>query len=137
MTPFDFTVEGVPISAQNKKPGAVEGWRADVRAAARAAQRTPAPISDDQIGVTIVYFHAGPAHIDIDNIIKPILDALKKGMVYWDDRQVSQVVARRTSLSPGLTIRNPSRTLAAAIDAGRDFVYVGIGPGPDHGMIPV
>ena len=92
-------------------------------------------IAKDDLSVTIVYFHREETDIDIDNIIKPILDALA-GLVYVDDKLVAQVLARRTRLSDGLIIRDMDESLALGIDEGSDFTYVIVDEEPDHTVIP-
>lgn len=83
----------------------------------------------------IIYCHVDEANIDVDNMIKPILDALN-GTVYMDDRLVSQVIARRTRLYGGLVIEGATEALAEGLEHGRDFVYVAVRDAPDHGRMP-
>ncbi len=89
---------------------------------------------DSAVSVTIVYFYKDGS-VDVDNMIKPILDALVQ-LVITDDSLVAQVIARKTELRPGLTVRNASAELAAVIDRGSDFVYVRVSEPPDHGVMP-
>lgn len=95
---------------------------------------TERPALDAQISAAIVYFHVDETEIDVDNVIKPILDALK-GHIYVDDRLLDQVLSRRTRLR-GLTVRNASPLLAASLAGRSDFVYVAIAAAPDHEMVP-
>jgi hypothetical protein len=90
-----------------------------------------------ELSATVIYFHAGPTDLDIDNIAKPILDALV-GTIYVDDRLVVQVLLRKTRLSAGLRIANPSSTLAVALTGLHrdDFVYVRLTDPPNHMEIP-
>jgi hypothetical protein len=85
----------------------------------------------------VIYFSVGPTTIDVDNIAKPIVDALK-GVVYPDDDKLTQITLRKTELTTSLRLSSPPRRLAEAIDnpSGRDFVYVRIGPGPNHSEVP-
>ena len=68
-------------------------------------------------------------------MIKPIIDAMI-GVIYVDDGVASQIVARKTELKSGLEIEAASKSLANALDAGRDFVLVRVNEPPDHGAIP-
>ena len=52
----------------------------------------PHPIASKRIDVEIFFQAKTPLRADVDNIIKPILDALK-GIVYLDDSQVRSVRA--------------------------------------------
>lgn len=88
----------------------------------------------EPVAITIVYFYRFGAG-DVDNIIKPILDAMS-GLVYDDDVRVMQVTARKTELISGLDIRDPDPDLAEAVDGGSDFVYIRIDPSPDETLLP-
>lgn len=70
----------------------------------------------------IVYFYEG-AGADVDNIIKPIQDALK-GLAYEDDEQVTDLVSRKRSLDADLRVSDPSEVLAEGFDQRREFLYV-------------
>ena len=132
---LDFTIAGVPISAQTKSPKARRNWRNRIRATARAESASESSIVADEVSIFIIYFYEGDTDIDVDNVPKLILDALS-GVVYLDDMQVSQVITRKTPLAGGLVIDGPSPSLAAALDVGGDFVYVIVNGPPDHGSIP-
>lgn len=51
--------------------------------------------SDNPLRVQIAVCFATNADADVDNRIKPLLDALKDAQVFKDDKQVDQVEARR------------------------------------------
>ena len=70
----------------------------------------------------LAYFHVDAAAGDLDNIIKPIQDALK-GIVYADDRQVIDLVAsmRRKGSS---NLRPLTPLLASGFSGGSDFIHV-------------
>ena len=75
-----------------------------------------------EVAVTITYV-SNRARLDIDNIPKPILDALT-GLVYADDRQVADLVCRRKSQGPNLRIRNASPLFYESFRAGEQFLHV-------------
>ncbi|HXZ02184.1 MAG TPA: RusA family crossover junction endodeoxyribonuclease [Stellaceae bacterium] len=133
---FEFAVSGVPRTAGALSVGK---WQSSIRAAADAVWPYLQPAIETDISITIVYFHFGDTSIDVDNMSKPILDALKPTYIR-DDRFVAQLVARRTRLAPGLILTSPGTVLLGAIDAakekGTDFVYIKISDPPDHGQIP-
>ena len=85
--------------------------------------------------MTIIFFYFQDTDLDVDNVAKPILDALV-GVVYDDDQSVVQLIARKTRLAPGLDIHDASAALAEGLDADMDFVYVRVGSPPDHRIIP-
>ena len=84
--------------------------------------------------VTITYFY-DRVSLDVDNIPKPILDALK-GLVYLDDEQVTDIICRKRNLNTELRIENPSSVLAQGLSRANQFLYVVIDDAPDQGVIP-
>jgi hypothetical protein len=96
------------------------------------------PTAQD-VAVLIIYFYQGETTLDVDNIAKSLLDGLK-GVLFRDDRQVSELMVRKTRLSAGLSLTGASPYLLDAIERmsqdASDFVYVRVDPAPDHGNIP-
>lgn len=84
MLPIEFIVSGIPASLQSrsKKKSA---WRHQVATAARTARSSSSPTADD-VFFSVETYYTGDLP-DVDNIIKPIQDALV-GIVYFDDDQV-------------------------------------------------
>lgn len=64
----------------------------------------------------ITYFYDS-VQIDIDNIVKPIQDAIK-GLAYVDDNQVSDLLVRKRNLSGNFRIENMTSTLAEGFASG-------------------
>jgi crossover junction endodeoxyribonuclease RusA len=85
------------------------------------------------IMVTITYFY-DDVLVDVDNIPKPILDALK-GLVYLDDHQVTDILCRKRNLNSNLRIENPTAVLAEGLSSGNQFLYIVIEGAPDQGVI--
>ena len=134
MLPIEFTVVGTPISAQAH--GSSRGkWKKRVEGAAKAAIAGGNPAFGVEISATIIYFYVGRTTLDLDNIAKPILDALT-GVVYQDDGLLAQITVRKTRLFEGLGVLNPSVALAARLAGNKDFVYVRVGVGPNHSEMP-
>jgi|SRR5215208_2466060 len=108
-------------------------WRAAVRAA--AAQYWPfqdAPLAQE-ISVSITYFFEG-APADVDNVIKPILDAIK-GLAYQDDIQITDLVSRRRPLEGPYRVESVSAVLAAGIALNREFLHVRVASPPEGGEL--
>ena len=80
--------------------------------------------------VTITYFFKG-ASLDVDNIPKPILDALK-GLVYSDDSQVSDLLCRKRNLSGDLRIQNPSSLLLETLLHSERFLHIAVVSAPSQ-----
>jgi Holliday junction resolvase RusA-like endonuclease len=77
MLPFEFVVDGPPMSYQTRNTARLRTWQQTVRAA--AAQRWPSEASPvmDQLRLMVTYYHDGvTVRIDNDNLLKPIQDLL-------------------------------------------------------------
>lgn len=94
-----------------------------------------AAITGSELSVMIVYYYDGATDLDLDNIAKPVLDAMV-GAVYVDDSQVSQLLLRKSPLLKLAVLNDAEPSLLDAIDQGENFVYVRIGDAPNHGVMP-
>ena len=83
--------------------------------------------------LTVTYFYDSVA-MDLDNLPKPILDALK-GLVYVDDDQVTDIVCRKRNRNSELRLENPSIFLGESFRRGNEFLYIVIGEAPDQEVI--
>jgi crossover junction endodeoxyribonuclease RusA len=117
MVLLEFTIEGpaVSIRAARKNARRYQKWLSAVRkngVQACVANHRP---TEGPVQVSIVsYFAASPP--DVDNIIKPILDALN-GVAYVDDEQVFRVMSEKIEVSETVRV-TASGTLAAAFEQG-------------------
>ena len=85
------------------------------------------PPATEQLQVNIIYFYEDTSpDIDVDNIIKPILDALK-GLAFEDDNQIVDVICRKRQINGSFRVRKMSSVLAEGFIGGTDFVYLRIG----------
>ena len=84
--------------------------------------------------LTIMYFYESAPSIDIDNIPKPISDALK-GLVFLDDEQLTDVLCRKRNLNSSLRIENPSSILAEGFSRGSQFLYILVEEAPNQEVI--
>jgi crossover junction endodeoxyribonuclease RusA len=84
---FRIWVEGYPQSFRKKRK---ERYTEKIREAARAV--VPFPTPSTRIDIEIYYHTKNGIRADVDNVIKPILDALI-GIAYMDDSQVRSVKA--------------------------------------------
>lgn len=124
--PLEFFVLGEPRTVQTKNPKSREGWKVAVEASARARAR-----ETDELGflfrrpvaVTIYYFPKAPMQGDIDNIVKPILDALIH-VAYQDDKDVERVTAQKFEPGVAWNFEKPSQRLETALAAAPPVVYV-------------
>ena len=123
--PLEFFIEGVPISL-GASSRSKDRWRQSVVETARWRQRETDElgfIDQRALAVTIYYFANGPMEGDIDNIQKPILDALI-GIAYPDDNVIERVVSQKFEPDIDWAFAAPSDQLAAALDRDAPVVYV-------------
>jgi len=122
--PFEFVVEGIPASV-NMPGKTYQTW---IQTVSRVAQQTwgnQAPLSDVAIRLEIIYFYFKYTQLDIDNIIKPIQDALNQ-LIYEDDWQVMDVLAQKRDIRGTYALRPTYLPLTAQIEKHQSFVYVKI-----------
>ena len=121
--PFEFVIGGPPVSQQTRRRERVREWTAEVEDAARKTWDTEPPIAG-AIMVTITYFFDGTP-FDVDNIPKPILDALK-GMVFSDDVQVFDLLCRKRDINENLQIQNPSPELIEYLRESKQVLHISV-----------
>lgn len=97
-------------------------WRGRIRAEAERAAVATQWFPADLVVLRIAYFYVDAPAADLDNIVKPIQDALK-GIAYDDDIQVIDLVA---SMRPKIAsdVIRMSAALAAGFAGNSDFIYV-------------
>lgn len=120
--PVEAVVQGVPVSLQANARSR-EHWKARIRTAVEPDLPDGHFAAEGPMKVTIYYFSDGPAGVDIDNIVKPIFDALNS-FIYVDDRQVERLVVQKFEPGRLFTFSSPSPRLADTIDANGPRVYL-------------
>ena len=125
MPRLEFIVRGTPISAGASGKSKAK-WRAKVSAAATAALGADHVVVADVVRATVVYFYVD-TDLDLDNILKPILDVMN-GLVYVDDFQVANIVAAKRDVAGSylLTDASPVVVEQLAVAEVGDFVFVAI-----------
>jgi crossover junction endodeoxyribonuclease RusA len=100
MLPFEFIVNGPPVSQQAQSRARLQDWKRRVYDEAVKRWPSGAPAVTAAVQVTVVYYHDGPSvTMDDDNMVKPIRDALN-GLVYRDDNLIVDTRIRRNVSSP-------------------------------------
>lgn len=121
--PIEFVVFGVPASSQTHNKARKQLWMNAVRTAATAAW--PLPLVDHKVKVTITHYHRGGNHPDVDNMTKPIFDAIT-GAIWIDDRLVDSSTPGRIHLDGKYRIAGLSMTLAEGFSKNQEFVHIRI-----------
>ena len=120
--PFEFVIDGPPVSQQTRRRKRVREWTQEVKNVAQSRWTTQSPFVGE-VKVVITYFYEDAA-LDVDNIPKPILDALK-GLVYSDDTEGSDLLCRKRNLNGDLQIQNPSLVLLDTLrDSEQQFLHI-------------
>lgn len=121
--PIEFIVHGTAVSLQAKRAESRNEWKARVKAASTAVIPQPHFASQEPIGITLYYLPDEPMSGDIDNIVKPILDALS-AHIYVDDQQVERLVVQKFEPGIPFEVENPTEMVAAAVSGPRPALYV-------------
>ncbi|TVQ53963.1 MAG: RusA family crossover junction endodeoxyribonuclease [Spirulina sp. DLM2.Bin59] len=133
MTRFEFIVDGPPVSQQTRRRERLRDWKITVRQEAEKYWSSEQTIATGLIMLQITYFYDAVA-IDVDNIIKPIQDAII-GLAYIDDDQVTDVLVRKRNLSGNFKIENMTSTLAEGFSRGNEFLYIVVTGAPEQEVL--
>ncbi|HMK88903.1 MAG TPA: RusA family crossover junction endodeoxyribonuclease [Methylocystis sp.] len=129
--PIEFIVQGVAISVQGSR-SSIETWKRAIREAVRQALPEGYWLLTAPVAVAIFLFPRAPLRGDIDNRVKPILDAMS-GHVFSDDALVERLVVQK--FEPGLAAGDdyPTTLLRSAFEAKHPLIYVRITGKLDEG----
>ena len=132
--PLEFVVAGTPVSLQAKRRESLVEWKGRVVEASRTALPDGHFATDDPLAITLYYFPASEMQGDVDNIVKPILDALERH-IYMDDRQVQRVLVQK--FEPGNVFRfsRPSPMLGNALERPKPVLYIRLSDDPFEDLV--
>ncbi len=118
---FDFLIPRRPVSLQTRNRKNLQAWKDYVRYEA-AKTWTEDVYGDIDLQLTLVYlFDKDP--VDIDNIVKPIQDALI-GLIYEDDLLITDLRSHRRPLVGTFDLSKCPLPLIQGIVSGAECVYV-------------
>ncbi len=123
-SPLHLLIPGKPVSFQSNRT-VVRAWKEKVASIARA--KVSSVNTDHEMAVSITHFYRRPPRFDADNMAKPICDALNT-IVYHDDSQIVERVARRIPISRAFDLWRMPPELALALCKGEDFVFIRVIP---------
>lgn len=81
----------------------------------------------------IIYFYDS-VDMDVDNIVKPIQDAIT-GLAYVDDDQVTDVLVRKRDLSGNFKVEDVTSILAEGFARGNEFLHIVVTDAPDQEVL--
>lgn len=127
--PLEFIVPGTPVSLQTKRLEAKIQWQQRIKDASFSVLPEGHWVTDRSISITLFYFPDAIMQGDIDNIVKPILDAFNKH-IYFDDSQVERVVVQKFDPGKIFKFTNPSDTLESALLGNKPLLYIRMSTDP-------
>jgi crossover junction endodeoxyribonuclease RusA len=133
MLPFEFVIEGPPVSQQTRRRVRRRVWIEEIRQAIIARWPAGEAPTLGPIQVSMTYVFSGAA-VDLDNLAKPVLDALK-GLVYLDDGQVTDIAMRKRDMARDLRTSTPSPVLLSAFERGEEFLHILVEQAPDQELL--
>lgn len=119
---FEMLIPRRPVSHQAKNRENLQAWKDYVYGRARIEWIGGTPLVRSGLRLMLVYL-CDDSPADIDNIIKPIQDALV-GVVYADDSLVSDVDSHRRFLSEPIDVTNLPPSLIKGVISGEECVYI-------------
>jgi hypothetical protein len=120
--PSEFVVTGTAISL-GASAASRSQWQESIRGAARQALPEGAWLLTDPLAVTIYLFPSADLSGDVDNRVKPILDAMG-GCVFVDDEQVERIVVQKFEPGRVFPFGDPSAALSTALETDESVVYI-------------
>jgi crossover junction endodeoxyribonuclease RusA len=127
--PIEFLVEGTPVSFRTKRAEARTEWQARVKDASRAVLPEGHWATRGPVAATLFYFPEKSMQGDIDNIVKPILDALGRH-IYVDDSQIERVVVQKFEPGNVFPFAAPTTTLEEALNRPKPLLFVRLSDDP-------
>jgi crossover junction endodeoxyribonuclease RusA len=127
--PLEFIVGGTPVSVQGRRRESLQQWQRRIIEASRNVLPEGHFASEQPISVTLYYFPSDPMQGDIDNIVKPILDAMSRH-IYLDDHQVERLVIQKFEPGGAFSFSSPSSILLDALNRPRPALYIRLSDDP-------
>lgn len=122
MIPFEFIVDGPPVSQQTRNRARLQEWKTIVKSAAQLYWSRAESPSDQRLKLSITYFYDSTSP-DVDNIIKPIQDSLI-GLVYIDDEQIVDTACSKRDINGSFKVRGLSPVLAKGFSQENEFLFI-------------
>ncbi|MEM7738211.1 MAG: RusA family crossover junction endodeoxyribonuclease [Deinococcota bacterium] len=120
---FSTLIPKRPVSLQAKRPS-LRVWKNYIAGIARADWSGEVHENIDMHLKLVYLYDDGTPSVDVDNIIKPIQDALV-GIVYKDDVWITDVEAHKRPLTGNYDLtQEPYVTLLDSINNAQECVYL-------------
>ena len=83
------------------------------------------PLRGRNLYVVVHHFYTSGHSVDLDNLLKSVLDGLKWA-AYEDDSQIAKLTAQRYNISESYTVEDLTPEEIEALSAGGDFVSISV-----------
>jgi len=120
---FEFLIPIRPVSHQTRNRANLQRWKSYVRDLAIGVWTGPI-WCEPGLELRLIYL-ANEDPVDVDNIIKPIQDALI-GVIYLEDGLVTDVESHRRPIKGTFDITHCSKLLTEALLSNDECVYVSV-----------
>jgi len=133
LTRFEFIVDGPPVSQQTRRRERLKAWKTTVRQEAEKYWSSEQKTAIGLVMLKIIYFYDS-VDMDVDNIVKPIQDAII-GLAYVDDAQVTDVLVSKRDLSGNFKVEAMTSILAEGFARGNEFLHIVVTDAPDQEVL--
>ena len=113
----------VPGVARSKYAKSAPKYELNVKQAALSVIEKP--MGERNLSTAIRHFYTSGHRVDLDNLLKSVLDGLK-GAAYDDDSQIVRVSAERYNITEGFAVEDIRPEEVDLIALGLDFVVITI-----------
>lgn len=128
MFPIEFVVVGTPVSWRSENKRRKQKWKQTIVAALEQATTLPLKAPTDEVRVHIRYYHSEDSTVpDLDNLSKPVLDAMNR-RVDDDDRRICDLWIDRVHVRSAVALDEAPQIVVDLIGTAREFVYIKVTP---------
>jgi Holliday junction resolvase RusA-like endonuclease len=126
--PIEFLINDTPRSHQSKNNNGKEWWKLKVGQMAKAHVDTLREwvfLDERPLAATVFYFPPAKMDGDVDNIVKLILDGMKK-VIYLEDSVIERVTVQKFEPGTTWTFRSLTSRLEEAMETELPVFYIRI-----------
>jgi crossover junction endodeoxyribonuclease RusA len=121
--PLEFIVEGTAVSLQAKRRESIDQWKSRIKEASRTV------LPEEHFATASPHFPADEMQGDLDNIVKPILDALNRH-IYMNDQQIQRILVQKFEPGAVFAFSSPSPVLQDALNRPKPVLYISLSNDP-------
>src|SRR5215831_1025685 len=127
--PLEFVVEGTAVSLQAKRRESIDRWKSRIVEASRSVLPEGHFATEAPLAITLYYFPDEDMEGDLDNILKPILDALSRH-IYMDDRQIERILVQKFEPQTVFEFSSPTTVLQDVLNRPKPVLYIRLSDDP-------